>query len=111
MPPQPLLYLTVFMRGVIVGNQMNLPVHRGRHIDQAQELKPLLVAMPLLAKANDSTGGGVHGGEQRRRAIAFVIVRQCLQSAGEQILAAGATDKELLELVGTFSAKTLGIEP
>ncbi len=30
---------------------------------------------------------------------------------GERILAAGATDKELLELVGTFSAKTLGIEP
>ncbi len=30
---------------------------------------------------------------------------------GERILAAGATDKELLELVGTFSAKTLDIEP
>ena len=60
---------------------------------------------------NDPAVRQFDGGKQRRRAIAFVIVRQCLQSAGEQILAAGATDKELLELVGTFSAKTLGIEP
>ncbi len=30
---------------------------------------------------------------------------------GERILSAGAPDKEMLELAGTFSAKTLGIEP
>jgi hypothetical protein len=30
---------------------------------------------------------------------------------GERILAAGGPDKDLLELVGTFSAKSLGIEP
>jgi hypothetical protein len=32
-------------------------------------------------------------------------------AAGERILSAGGPDKELLELSGTFSAKTLGIEP
>src|SRR6185503_9210060 len=30
---------------------------------------------------------------------------------GERILAAGGADKELLELAGTFSATSLGIEP
>jgi hypothetical protein len=32
-------------------------------------------------------------------------------AAGERLLAAGGPDKELLELAGTFSAKSLGIEP
>lgn len=32
-------------------------------------------------------------------------------AAGERVLAAGASDKELLELTGTFCAKTLDIEP
>jgi hypothetical protein len=32
-------------------------------------------------------------------------------AAGERILSAGGPDKELLELAGTFSAKSLGIEP
>jgi hypothetical protein len=32
-------------------------------------------------------------------------------AAGERVLAAGGPDKELLELTGTFSAKSLGIEP
>src|SRR5205823_5840658 len=32
-------------------------------------------------------------------------------AAGERILSAGGSDKELLELAGTFSAASLGIEP
>src|SRR5439155_8192218 len=32
-------------------------------------------------------------------------------AAGERILSAGGPDKEMLELAGTFSAKSLGIEP
>ena len=33
------------------------------------------------------------------------------QAQGERILAAGGSDKELMQVAGTFSAKTLGIEP
>ena len=54
MPLQPTLNLSVFVWGVIVGDQMNLQIHGSRHVDQPQELQPLLVAMPWLATLPDA---------------------------------------------------------
>jgi hypothetical protein len=53
-------------------------VHRHGLIEQAQELEPFLVTMPFLTKAVDLAIGCIESGKQRRRAIAFVVVRHGL---------------------------------
>ena len=45
-------------------------------VEQTQKLEPFLVPMPLLAEAIDLAVGGIERGEQRGRAVAFVVVRQ-----------------------------------
>jgi hypothetical protein len=49
MPFQPALHPGVLVRGVVAGNQMDLPVLRSRFVDQAQKLQPFLMSMPLPA--------------------------------------------------------------
>jgi hypothetical protein len=41
------------MGGVVIADQVQLPVGRDGLVDQAEKLEPLLVPMPLLAKAKD----------------------------------------------------------
>ena len=74
MPFQPPLNLFMFVCGIVVGDQMNLPIRRSCHIDQPQKLQPLLVAMPLLAEADYLAGCRIHRGEHRRRPVPFVVV-------------------------------------
>ena len=50
---QPALDLRVLMGGVVIADQVQLPVGRDGLVDQAEKLEPLLVPMPLLAKAKD----------------------------------------------------------
>ncbi len=45
MPRQPPLHLGVFMRGVVVADQMEFPIRR-RLVDELEELEPFLMAMP-----------------------------------------------------------------
>jgi hypothetical protein len=43
----------VFVRGIVVDDQMKLFVVRCSVIEQTQELQPFLMPMPLLADADD----------------------------------------------------------
>jgi hypothetical protein len=63
MPFQPALDFGVFVRGVVVSDQMDLPILRSRLIDQTQKLQPFLVPMPLLAEADYPARRRVHGRE------------------------------------------------
>jgi hypothetical protein len=45
------LHLGMFVRGVVIRGQMQLFVGRREIVNQAQEAKPLLVAVPLHAAA------------------------------------------------------------
>ena len=62
------------MGGVVIADQVQLPVGRDGLVDQAEKLEPLLMAMPLLAQAKDLAVGRVQRGEQSGRAVAFVVV-------------------------------------
>src|SRR5258708_36078217 len=53
---------------------MQFLFRRSPLIDQAQELEPLLMAMPLLAEADHLPAGSVHCCEQRRSAMPFIVV-------------------------------------
>jgi len=66
-----------------------------------------LETLTFKVRAQDDFGVKVVGIEWQgidKTAVAKV-------AKGERILGAGGSDKEMLELTGTFSAKTLGIEP
>ena len=73
-PRQPALHFGVLMGGVVIADQVKLPVGRDGLVDEAEKLEPLLVAMPLLAQAKDLAVGGIQSGEQGGRAVAFVVV-------------------------------------
>ena len=54
MPSQPALHFGVFMGGVVIADQVQLPVGGDGLVDQAEELEPFLMAMPLLARPKTS---------------------------------------------------------
>ena len=49
MPVQPALNPRMLVRGVVVADDVDCPVGDHGLVDQAQELQPLLMTMPLLA--------------------------------------------------------------
>ena len=56
MPVQPALNPRVFVCGIVVADDMNLPLRGDGLIDQAQKLQPLMMTMPLLTQAIDLAG-------------------------------------------------------
>ena len=83
-PLQPALNFRMLVRGVVVDDQMQIQFRRRFRVDLLQELDPFLMPMPRHALGDDLAFSQFDGGEQRGRAVAFVVVRQRLQSAGEQ---------------------------
>lgn len=74
MPFQPRLHLGVFVRRVIVDDQVQLFAFGSGLINQAQKLQPLLVAMLGHAIGNHFTVENVERGKQGGSAIALVIM-------------------------------------
>ena len=74
MSGQPLLHFWMFVGGVIVDDEVQIFLLRGNLIDHAQELQPLLMAVPVVAHADDRPVGDVKGGEQSRGPVPFVVV-------------------------------------
>jgi len=74
-PGQPALYFGMLMGGVVIANQVELPVRRDGLIDQTEKFEPFLVAMLLLAQAKDFAVGRIQRGKQSGGAVAFVIMR------------------------------------
>ena len=49
MPRQPALHFGMFMGGIVIADQVQLPVGGDSLVDEAEKLEPLLVPMALLA--------------------------------------------------------------
>src|SRR6266700_8291890 len=75
MPRQPALHFGMFMGGVVIADQVQLPGGGEGLVDAAEKLEPLLVPMALLAQAKDLAVGRIQRGKQCGRAVAFVVVR------------------------------------
>lgn len=71
---KPSFDLFMFVRGVVVANDMDVLLSRDTPADQVQETNPLLMAVLFHACANDFAIKGIHRSEQRGSAVAFVIV-------------------------------------
>ena len=84
MPLQPGCDLWVLVRGVIIDNQMQVQVGWCLRVDLFEKLNPLLVPMPWQAVRTNLAFCQFDRGEQRRCAIAFVVMRHRLQTTGEQ---------------------------
>ena len=51
----------MLMGGVVVADQVELPIQPDGPVDQTEKLDPFLVAIPLLAQAKDFAVGQVWG--------------------------------------------------
>lgn len=72
---KPSLYPDVFVRTIIVDDQVHIESFRDVFIDVVEKLQELLVAVSALALRQNLAGGNVQGGEQGRGAVPDVIVR------------------------------------
>ncbi len=71
---EPLAHIVVLVGGVIVQDDVDVCALGDLTVDQLQEHEELLVAMTGEALADHLTGGHVKCGEQRRGAVAFVVM-------------------------------------
>ena len=71
---KPSLNFGMFVRSVVVHDQMQFLVLGSGVVEQPQELQPFLVPVPLLADTNDRPIQGVQGGKQCGGTVALVIV-------------------------------------
>src|SRR5439155_13214652 len=74
MPFEPGADLEMLVGGVVVDDQMQFPRGRGLTIDVVEEADEFLVSVTRHALADDTALQYVERGEQRRRAVAFVVV-------------------------------------
>jgi hypothetical protein len=51
------------MGGIVIANQVKLPIRQDDVVDQAEKLEPLLVPMTLLAQAKDFAVGRIQRGK------------------------------------------------
>ena len=61
MPGKPPSNSRVFVRGVVVHDEMQLLVRRGAALEQVQKLQPFLMRVTLLADADDRAIQSVQG--------------------------------------------------
>ena len=74
-PFLPSLYLRMRVRAVVVADQMYLLVARHLRLEQLEKLEPLLMTVACMTLADDRALQDIQRGEQRGRAVAFVVVR------------------------------------
>src|SRR5260370_8235950 len=72
---QPALYVFVFMRRVVIADQVDFLAGRHCLIDHTQEAEPLLMTVLLLAQAEDLAIGGVERSQQGPPSISLLFVR------------------------------------
>jgi len=64
----------MFVRAVIVCDQVQVQFRRCLFVNLFEELGPFLMPVPLHARADQFSLRHVQGRKQRRRSIAFVIM-------------------------------------
>src|SRR5436853_6774298 len=72
---QPSLHVGVFVRRVVVDNEMNLFVGWRVLFNHRQELNPLLIRVLLMERIDNLATAVILCREQSGRAMAFVLVR------------------------------------
>ena len=78
---QPGLDLGVLVGAVVVTDQVHIQVGRDLRLDVTQEGEKFLVPMALLALGQDAAVGDVQGREQRRGAMAHIVVGDAFDAA------------------------------
>ena len=78
---KPLLDLGCFVRAVVVEDQMDAQIRGNKLIDVPQEADEIDAAVAALDLADDRAGGDIQRREQRRRAIAPIVVGARLGSS------------------------------
>src|SRR6266705_303965 len=79
---EPLLHLGMFVRAVVVHDQMNLPPTRSLPIDALHKVQKLLMPMSRQAATDDGALQDIERGEQRRRAVTDVVVSLTSRESG-----------------------------
>ena len=74
--------------GIVVKDEMDVEIRGGFLVDQVQEGKPVLMAMPLPAFGNHPPRGHVQGGKQRGGAVADIVMGEG-HSPGSRGVSAG----------------------
>src|SRR5665213_1008853 len=78
---QPLLDVWVFVRRVVVKNEVNVELCLHILIDMLKKSNDLFIAMPRQALTDNAAVKHVDGSKQRRRSVAPIIVRLTLRNA------------------------------
>ena len=74
MPEEPACHLGVLVRGVVIEDDVNGQVARHTPLHLAHELEEFLMAVVRHTVLQQTAGGHVKRGEQRGRAVPFVVV-------------------------------------
>src|SRR5882724_5870563 len=74
MASEPSLYFRMFVRGIVVDDQMEIFFRRCDLIDDAQEFQPFLMAVPVIAHADYRAIESIHGSEQSGCPVPLVVV-------------------------------------
>ena len=78
---QPPLYLGMLVCSVVVRNQVNLLAAGCDIVDHAEKLQPFLMAVSVVAHADDGAIERVHRCKQGRYSVSFVVVGHGPRSA------------------------------
>jgi hypothetical protein len=81
MPRQPAFGGRCLVGGIVVEDQVQVEVGRGRLVDAAQEADELDGAVLEHALADDLAAQDIERGEQSRGAVALVVVMRCTAPA------------------------------
>lgn len=73
---QPGLHLRVFVRGVVIDDQVQVVFGHRFAINRFQKANPLLMTMSRLTLSDQRPVGHTQGGKQRRGAGTLVVVHQ-----------------------------------
>ena len=84
MAGKPVFHLRSLVRTVVVHDQMHAEIGRHSGVAGAQKLEKLGAAMTAVQFADHFAGGDVEGGDQRRRAMAHVVMGAPLRKTRHQ---------------------------
>ena len=77
MPFQPAIDARVFMRRIIIGDQMKLHIGRRLLVNQPEEFEPLLMTVTRQASTQQGSLQQVQRRKQRGGSIPFIVMRHC----------------------------------
>ncbi len=74
-PGEPALHFLCLVRGVIVDDEMQIETGRRLAVDLPEERQELVCPVARQAFADDPAGRHIERGEERRRAVALILIR------------------------------------